>query len=99
LHPVAGLAIAAPHRTRLATSRPLVARRFRQTRAPAIFHPVAKKFEETVRHKPSRLAQLQGGISMKHVLKDFIRALCLSLGLSGLIIAAASASATRRRVF
>jgi hypothetical protein len=38
-----GVPFAAPHRTRLATNRPLVARRFRQTRAFAIVHPVAKK--------------------------------------------------------
>jgi hypothetical protein len=38
------------------TNRPLAARRFRETRTPAIVYPVPEQTqEETVRQKPSRL--------------------------------------------
>jgi hypothetical protein len=58
----------APHRKRVTRQiasdnlDPSHGYRFRPSRAPAIVDPVAKKFEEIVRQKPSGLAA-QGAIS------------------------------------
>src|SRR5260370_12984055 len=83
---------AAPQ-THHAMNRLSAARRFRQPRTPAIVHPVPEQTqEETVRQKPSRLAR---GANMKRCAKDFIR----TLGLSGLIIAAASVSALAQKKY